>query len=69
MGWDGVIHVLAAADDRILNAELLRRFCQGRRRTELGLVEAAGHGWTPEFMSRQLEILEQAVSATSSTPR
>jgi pimeloyl-ACP methyl ester carboxylesterase len=69
MGWEGDIQVLAATDDRILNVELLRRFCQGRPRTELSLVEAAGHGWTPEFMSRQLEILERAVSATPSTPR
>jgi hypothetical protein len=69
MGWEGDIQVLAATDDRILNVELLRRFCQSRPRTELSLVEAAGHGWTPKFMSRQLEILERAVSATTSTTR
>jgi pimeloyl-ACP methyl ester carboxylesterase len=66
-GWDGDVHVLAAADDRILNVGLLQRYCEIRPHTWLNLVESAGHGWTPEFMSRQLELLEQAVTAPAST--
>jgi len=67
-GWPGELFALAAADDRILEVDLLARYCRARPRTELSLVAAAGHGWSAEFISRQLEILERIVATPPLTP-
>ncbi len=61
-GWDGALSVLAATEDRLLDVGMLQRYCLARPRTDLDLIPAAGHGWSPEFMARQLEILERMVA-------
>ncbi len=58
-GWTGPVAVLAAGDDRILNLARLARFCAARPNTTLDVIAAAGHGWTEEFMARQLLVLER----------
>lgn len=54
--------VLAAADDRLLQVDRLRSFCAGRDHLSLRLLPAAGHGWSPEFMLRQVEVLEEVLA-------
>ncbi len=53
--------VLAAADDRLLRVDRLSAFCAGLERVSLRLLPAAGHGWSPEFMLRQVEVLEEVL--------
>jgi len=67
-GWHGDVFALAAADDRILEVELLAQYCSARPHTELSLVAASGHGWSAEFISRQMEILERIVATPSMVP-
>ena len=67
-GWHGDVFALAAADDRILEVELLAEYCRARPRTDLSLVTASGHGWSAEFISRQLEILERIVATPALLP-
>lgn len=67
-GWRGDVFALAAADDRILEVGLLEAFCRARPRTELSLVEASGHGWSAEFISRQMEILTRIVAEPAASP-
>lgn len=57
--WRGPVGILAAAEDRILDLPRLRRFCRARVGTELEVMEESGHGWDPELISGQLEILER----------
>ncbi len=63
-GWTGPAEILAAADDRIVDIEALRRYCRLRPRLRLHLLAAAGHGWTREFMAAQQELLQRWVTAT-----
>ena len=60
--WNGVVSVVAAAKDRLLDVGMLERYCLARPRTDISLIPAAGHGWSPEFMARQLEVLERMVA-------
>lgn len=62
-GWPGPAEILAAADDRIVDVEALRRYCRLRPRLRLHLLAAAGHGWTREFMAAQEELLQRWVMA------
>jgi pimeloyl-ACP methyl ester carboxylesterase len=49
--------LIAAAGDRIVDTDGLRRLTAGWERCRLVLVEDAGHGWTEEYVRRQLELL------------
>jgi pimeloyl-ACP methyl ester carboxylesterase len=49
--------LLAAAADRVVDVERLRRLAGGWARCRLALVEDAGHGWTEVYVRRQLEVL------------
>ena len=49
--------LIAAAGDRIVDTEGLRRLTGSWERCRLALVEDAGHGWTEAYVRRQLELL------------
>jgi pimeloyl-ACP methyl ester carboxylesterase len=49
--------LIAAAGDRIVDSEGLRRLTAGWERCRLALVEDAGHGWNEAYVRRQLELL------------
>ncbi len=49
--------VLAAADDRIVDVEALRRLALRLPNVQLAVIEEAGHGWNAEFVRRQLEVI------------
>ena len=49
--------LIAAADDRIVDSDRLRALTRGWERCRLALVDDAGHGWTEEYVRRQLELL------------
>ena len=57
-GWWGRTDIVAAADDRILDVAALRRYCARCPQLQLHLLEAAGHGWTKEFMEAQVLLLQ-----------
>lgn len=57
--------VLAAADDRLLRLDRLADFCAQTDGLTLDLLPAAGHGWTQEFMGRQVEVLQGLLPAFS----
>ncbi len=67
-GWPGDTAILAAADDRILDIDLLRSYCALRPHLRLDLIASAGHGWTAEFMAGQLRVLESWARAEASAP-
>jgi len=49
--------ILAAQDDKIVDVEALRTLVQRWPAVQLAVVEEAGHGWTEEFVRRQLDVL------------
>ncbi len=49
--------MLAAADDRIVEVEALRRLALRLPTVQLAVIEEAGHGWNAEFVRRQLEVI------------
>ncbi|HZS15871.1 MAG TPA: alpha/beta fold hydrolase [Candidatus Dormibacteraeota bacterium] len=49
--------ILAAADDRIVDVDGLRRVAAGLPQVQLAVIEEAGHGWNADFVRRQLEVL------------
>lgn len=57
--------VLAAADDRLVRLDRLAEFCRGADGLTLDLLPAAGHGWTSEFMARQIEVLTGLLPSAS----
>jgi len=57
-GWSGPVEVLVAADDRIVELPRLRSYCASRPRTDLSVIDSAGHGWDAELIRRQLDVLE-----------
>ena len=56
------VAVLAAADDHLLRVDRLRDFCAPLAQVRLRLLPAAGHGWSPEFMVRQVAALEELLA-------
>ncbi|MDA8395298.1 MAG: alpha/beta fold hydrolase [Candidatus Dormibacteraeota bacterium] len=56
------VAVLAAADDHLLRVDRLRDFCAPLAQVRLRLLPAAGHGWSPEFMIRQVAVLEELLA-------
>lgn len=49
--------LIAAAGDRIVDSEGLRRLTGGWERCQLALVEDAGHGWNEAYVRRQLQLI------------
>jgi pimeloyl-ACP methyl ester carboxylesterase len=49
--------LIAAAGDRIVDSEGLRRLTGGWERCQLALVEDAGHGWSEVYVRRQLQLI------------
>jgi pimeloyl-ACP methyl ester carboxylesterase len=49
--------LLAAAGDRVVDTDRLRRLAGTWGRCRLALVEDAGHGWSEAYVRRQLEVL------------
>jgi pimeloyl-ACP methyl ester carboxylesterase len=49
--------LIAAAGDRIVDSEGLRRLTHGWERCQLALVEDAGHGWNEAYVRRQLQLI------------
>jgi len=37
----------------------LRSYCASRPRTDLSVIDSAGHGWDAELIRRQLDVLER----------
>lgn len=56
-GREGETLLLVAGDDRIADAAALRDLAAAWPRVELAVVEDAGHGWTPAYVERQLELI------------
>ena len=49
--------IIAAAGDKIVDVEGLRRIAQRLPQVQLAVIEEAGHGWNAEFVRRQLDVL------------
>ena len=49
--------ILAAEDDRIVDVAALRALAQRLPRVQLAVIAEAGHGWTEEFVRRQLDVI------------
>ncbi|MGH7640166.1 MAG: alpha/beta fold hydrolase [Candidatus Dormibacteria bacterium] len=58
LGWRGPVAVLVAADDRLLDLEVVQEYFSLRPLTQVSLIPAAGHGWDRELIRRQLDVLE-----------
>src|SRR5205807_9631516 len=49
--------MIAAAADRIANVHRLRRLAASCPQVQLAVVDDAGHGWTQQYVERQLAVL------------
>jgi pimeloyl-ACP methyl ester carboxylesterase len=49
--------MIAAADDRIADVHRLRGLAASCPQVQLAIVDDAGHGWTPQYVQRQLAVL------------
>ena len=56
-GRHGETLLLVAGDDRIADAAALRRLALAWPQVQLAVVDDAGHGWTADYVRRQLDLI------------